>query len=82
MDARAIMPAVRGIMPGVLARMPRRSVDSDARWMPGVLGRMPRRSVWGWLVAACPAQPGVPADRFARAIVRFLTVFLGRARGS
>ena len=41
--------------------------------MPGVLVRMPRRGVWGRAVVACPAQPAVPADRFARAIVAFLT---------
>jgi hypothetical protein len=31
---------------------------------------------------SAPAQPGIAADRFAREIVRFLTLFLGRARGS
>ena len=43
---------------------------------------MPRRGVWGRLVTACPAQPGVPADRCAREIVGVLAHFLGRARGS
>jgi len=28
------------------------------------------------------AQPGIAADRFAREIIRFLTVLLERARGS
>ena len=36
----------------------------------------------GNVAAACPAQPGVPADRFAREIMGFLTQLLGRARGS
>ncbi len=60
-----------GWMPGVRARMPRRSADSNAGWMPGVLRRMPRRRAWGTDRAACPAQPGIAVDRFARAIVAF-----------
>ncbi len=56
------------IMPGVLAIMPRRVADSDAGFVPGVLAHMPRRSVWGPLVATCPAQPGIPAERLDRGV--------------
>ncbi len=42
------------------------------RRMPGVLTRMPRRRAVGRDRAACPAQPGIAADRFTREIVRFL----------
>ena len=67
------MPGVLTRMPGVLTRMPGRSADSILRRMPGVLARMPRRSTLGRDRAACPAQPGVAADRFAREIVAILT---------
>ncbi len=41
---------------------------------------MPRIGAWGWLVAACPAQPAHAADRFAREIARILTGLVVRLR--
>ena len=64
-------------MPRELARMPRRSAGSCPRPMPGVRARMPRRSALGRDRAACPAQPGVPADRFARKIIGILAAAPG-----
>src|SRR5215212_7141254 len=53
--------------------MPGRSADSASR-------RMPRNSALGRDRAACPAQPGIAADRFAREIVAFWTLLPARSR--
>jgi hypothetical protein len=61
------MPQMLGVlrrMPGVLYRMPRQSAFSHSR-------HMPRHSALARDRAACPAQPGIAADRFAREIVDF-----------
>jgi len=47
-----------------------------------VPGRCGRRMLVATQKADRAAEHGIAADRFAREIVGFLTVFLGRARGS
>jgi len=48
--------------------------------MPAELMRMPQQNAVGRDRAACPAQPGIAADRFAREIVGILKAFPARAR--
>jgi hypothetical protein len=60
------VPGVLEHRPGELMHMPGRSARSASR-------HMPRQIAVGRDQAACPAQPGVAVDRFAREIVGFLT---------
>src|SRR6266498_3437493 len=64
------VPGILYRMPGELRRVPRRSDSSDS-WP------MPRHMALERDRAACPAQHGVAADRFAREIVGILKLSPG-----